>query len=59
MARTKDPSDQYRYNLSFPPGLRDRIKEAAKANNRSMNAEIVTRLQKSFEHQTQSNFLDL
>lgn len=32
--------------------FRDRIAEAAKANNRSMNAEIVARLQASFEPAT-------
>lgn len=35
--------------VRFPEGMRDRISEAAKANNRSMNAEIVVRLQQSFE----------
>lgn len=31
--------------LRFPDGMRDQIAEAAKANGRSMNAEIVHRLQ--------------
>lgn len=34
--------------VRFPDGMRDKIAEAAKANNRSMNAEIVARLQASF-----------
>ncbi|MGS1042258.1 Arc family DNA-binding protein [Burkholderia glumae] len=34
--------------VRFPDGMRDRIAEAAKANNRSMNAEIVARLEQSF-----------
>lgn len=34
--------------VRFPDGMRNRIAEAAKANNRSMNAEIVARLQESF-----------
>lgn len=34
--------------VRFPDGMRDLIAEAAKANNRSMNAEIVSRLQSSF-----------
>lgn len=38
-----------KYILRFPDGMRDNIAEAAKANNRSMNAEIVARLAKSFE----------
>lgn len=35
--------------VRFPDGMRDRLKEAAHANGRSMNAEIVGRLQQSFE----------
>jgi hypothetical protein len=37
-------------NLSvrMPSKLREKIKEAAKQNKHSMNAEIVTRLEKSF-----------
>lgn len=34
--------------VRFPDGMRDRIAEAAKANNRSMNAEIVARLEQTF-----------
>lgn len=34
--------------LRMPPELRDQIEEAAKSNNRSMNAEIVSRLEQSF-----------
>lgn len=39
-------ADQFVVRL--PDGMRDRIADAAKANNRSMNAEIVARLQDSF-----------
>lgn len=35
--------------VRFPDGMRGRIAEAAKANNRSMNAEIVARLERSFQ----------
>ena len=38
-----------KFILRFPDGMRDLIAEAAKANNRSMNAEVVSRLQDSFE----------
>ncbi|KAB8060443.1 Arc family DNA-binding protein [Janthinobacterium sp. FT14W] len=38
-ARTAQDSDKY--IVRFPDGMRDRIAAAAKANNRSMNAEIV------------------
>lgn len=34
--------------VRFPDGMRDRIKEAAKASGRSMNAEIIARLEHSF-----------
>jgi hypothetical protein len=34
--------------LRFPEGMRQRIKEAAESNGRTMNAEIVARLQESF-----------
>ena len=36
------------YPLRMDAELRDRITEAAKANNRSLNAEIIERLQRSF-----------
>ena len=34
--------------LRLPDGMRDRIKAAAEASNRSMNAEIVARIEASF-----------
>lgn len=37
-----------RFQIRMPEGLRDRIRSAAEANNRSMNAEIIARLEKSF-----------
>lgn len=36
-----------KYIVRFPAGMRARIAEAAKSNNRSMNAEIVARLEES------------
>lgn len=49
MAKKEFPSDKLdQYIVRFPNGLRDRIKEAAAANNRSMNAEIISRLEDSF-----------
>ncbi|PZR46006.1 Arc family DNA-binding protein [Burkholderia sp. WTPI3] len=47
---TKAPSrsaDQFVVRL--PDGMRDRIAEMARRNNRSMNAEIVARLSESFQ----------
>lgn len=40
-------SDQF--NLRFPEGMRDRLKQAAAENGRSMNAEIIQRLQETLE----------
>lgn len=41
--------DSDKIMLRVPDGMRDRIKAAADANNRTMNAEIVARLQQSFD----------
>ena len=50
MERKPFPSEtQERFIVRFPDGMRDRIAEAAKANNRSMNSEIVARLERSFQ----------
>lgn len=46
----KYPSDlAERFQVRMPSGLRDRIAEAAEQSNRSMNAEIVARLESSFK----------
>ncbi len=47
MAETGRDSDKFM--LRFPDGMRERIKLAADANGRSMNAEINARLEASFE----------
>ncbi|MDO9502148.1 Arc family DNA-binding protein [Falsiroseomonas sp.] len=45
----KYPSQmQERFIVRLPDGMRDRIAAAAKAGGRSMNAEIVLRLEQSF-----------
>jgi hypothetical protein len=38
-----------KFMLRLPEGMRERIAQEAKANNRSMNAELVARIQDSFE----------
>lgn len=38
-----------RFQVRMPEGLRDRIRASAEANNRSMNAEILARLEGSYE----------
>lgn len=40
--------------VRFPDGMRDRIAEAAKVAGRSMNAEIVARLQSTFKPEQQA-----
>ncbi|WBM43475.1 Arc family DNA-binding protein [Comamonas aquatica] len=43
------PSDQAdKVLVRMPDGMRDRLKEVAKSNNRTLNAEIVARLEESF-----------
>lgn len=50
MESEKYPSDAAaKFMVRLPGDMRDRIAEEAKTNNRSMNAEIVQRLQSSFE----------
>lgn len=40
------------YNLRLPQELKDKIAESAKELNRSMNADIVARLEESFEQKS-------
>lgn len=48
MTEKQYPSDkQDKFMLRFPDGMRDRIREEAEANGRSMNAEIILRLEAS------------
>lgn len=49
MAESPYPSQQQdKFVLRLPDGMRERIKEAAAANNRSMNAEIVATLEEKY-----------
>lgn len=48
MAEDRTPQDADKYIVRFPDGMRDQLKNAAKSNNRTLNAEIVARLQDSF-----------
>lgn len=41
--------DQDKFVLRLPDGMRERLKAEAEANKRSMNAEIVARIEDSFE----------
>ncbi|MDY0746554.1 Arc family DNA-binding protein [Paucibacter sp. R3-3] len=45
----KFPSDAAeKFVVRFPDGMRDRIADAAKQSGRSMNAEIIQRLESTF-----------
>ena len=46
------------YNLRLPPELKAKIAESAKSLNRSMNADIVARLEQSFNQAPQDNELE-
>ena len=43
------------YNLRWPEDLRQKVAQSAKEHNRSMNADIVARLEESFS-QNQNDF---
>ena len=48
MPEERAPQSAEKYIVRFPDGMRERIAQAAKKSNRSMNAEIVARLEESF-----------
>lgn len=48
MNEERKPQSADKYIIRFPDGMRDQIAEAAKKNGRSMNAEIIQRLEHSF-----------
>ncbi|NEJ20084.1 Arc family DNA-binding protein [Rhizobium leguminosarum] len=49
MAEDQNRSLQDKFMLRFPDGMRDRIRAEADENGRSMNAEIVARIEDTFE----------
>lgn len=56
MARERKiyPSDTMdAFNARLPEGLRDKLRDAAKASGRSMNSELVHRLEESFDTKRQ------
>jgi hypothetical protein len=44
----KKPSDPVKLNLRFTEALRSRLEKQATKNNRSMNEEIIRRIEDSF-----------
>lgn len=47
----------FRSQFRLPLELADKLRESAEASNRSMNAEIVARLEKSFDNDSSSGGL--
>jgi predicted HicB family RNase H-like nuclease len=45
---TRKPTDTAHLNLRYPEALRRRLERAGKSNGRSLNSEIVHRLEQSF-----------
>ena len=45
----RKPQDQDKFIVRLPEGMREKIRISAEANRRSMNAEIIARLDESFE----------
>lgn len=48
MASNRPSRELDKIIVRLPDGMRDRLTEVAKANNRSVNAEVVARLESSF-----------
>ncbi len=55
MASDTPARDQDKFVLRLPDGMRERVRQAAELNRRSMNAEIIARLEESFEGLRPSN----
>jgi hypothetical protein len=45
----RKPTDIIKLNLRFPEALRRQLERAAADNNRSLNTEIISRLETSFQ----------
>lgn len=50
MAEQQNRTFKDQFMLRLPDGMRDKIRTAAESSGRSMNAEIVHRLERSFEY---------
>jgi hypothetical protein len=55
---TRRQSDTVQLKLRFPERLRLRIESAADRNQRSMNAEIIHRLEQSFQKDDQAALVE-
>ncbi|WP_276313258.1 Arc family DNA-binding protein [Ochrobactrum sp. A-1] len=52
MTEDQNRTLQDKFMLRLPDGMRERVREAAEQNKRSMNAEIIARLEASFSPAT-------
>ncbi|MGU3496325.1 Arc family DNA-binding protein [Xanthobacteraceae bacterium A53D] len=52
MAEETPVREHEKFILRMPEGMRDRIAREAKNNGRSMNAELIARIEKTFEDDT-------
>ncbi|WP_420359448.1 Arc family DNA-binding protein, partial [Acinetobacter baumannii] len=57
--RTMARSSDVEYKMRMTQELKEKILESAKLNSRSMNADIVARLEKSFENQNYEKTVEL
>ena len=51
----KTARDSFKFMLRLPDELRDKLRSASEASGRSMTAEIIERLERSFESDDQIN----
>jgi hypothetical protein len=54
----RKPADPVKLNLRFTEALRSRLEKAAEKNNRSLNEEIVRRLEASFTREDMMQSLE-
>ena len=58
MAQNSPSRRLEQYIVRFPAGMRDRLKDIAASNNRSLNAEIISRLERSLDGPDTSEVTD-
>ena len=54
-----DTHKTVQYQLRLSPELREKLRQSAEQQNRSMNADIVARLEDSFEAENRSSLANL
>ena len=59
MNNDKKKQNADKFIVRLPEGMREKIAVISKTNHRSMNSEIVSRLEHSFEQESDINFSNL